>query len=206
MATDWLDISDETPRRAYTATPGQTVFTFPFVFFDEADLQVYVDAVLLTLSADYATSGAQDEDGGAVTLVTPLTGGESVVITRVLAYELTTHIPTSGELDTPAINLQFSRFTAMLQQAVSDLPRALRQPAADATELDELPVAADRSGKYLAFDADGQPFMSAAASGAPTSAFMQTLLDDADAATARTTLGITDQSSYAGLSNWHHCR
>jgi hypothetical protein len=130
-----------------------------------------------------------------------------VVITRTLAYELTSHIPASGPLDIPAVNLQFSKLVAMIQEAVADWPRSLRQPSSDVTDLDELPVAATRASKYLAFDADGQPSLVASVSSAVSAtAFMLTLLDDTTAAAARATLGITDQSAYTGLSNWQFCR
>lgn len=207
MATDWLDVSDVTPRIAYTATSGQTVFVVPFAFLDETHLEVYVNAVLKTLSTHYTTSGAEDEDGGFVTLVTGATVGDSVVIARVLTYELSIHIPTSGDLDIPAINLQFSLFTMMLQQAVADLPRSIRQPTSDAVDLAALPVAASRASTYLGFDATGQvAVFSAVGTSVAASAFILTLMDDTTAAAARATLGITDQSAYTGLSNWQFCR
>lgn len=205
--TDWLDVSDTTPRIAYTATAGQTVFTVPFAFLDETHLEVYVDNVLKTLSTHYSTSGAEDEDGGSVTFVSAMTGGESVVIARVLTYELTIHIPTSGDLDVPAINLQFSLFTMMLQQAVADLPRSIRQPTSDADDLDALPVAASRALKYMYFDADGQPsLVSSVSTSVAASAFWESMLPLTTAAASRAALGITDQSAYTGLSNWHFCR
>lgn len=206
MPVEWLDVSSTTPRIAYVATAAQTVFVVPFAFLSEDHLEIYVDDVLQVLSTDYVTSGEEDDAGGSVTLNDALVGGESVVIARVVAYELVTHIPTTGPLDVPAINLQFSLLEMQLQQAVADLPRSLRQPTSDVDDFDALPVAASRALKYLAFDADGQPLMSDAQSGSPTSAFMATVLDDTTAAAARATLGITDASSYVGLSNFHHTR
>jgi hypothetical protein len=205
--TEWLDVSDTTPRTADVATAGQTVFTVPFVFFDEADLVVTVNDATKTLTTHYTTSGAGEDTGGYVTLVTGATAGDAVVITRTLAYELTSHIPPSGPLDIPAVNLQFSKIVAMLQQAVADWPRSLRQPSSDVDDLDALPVAASRASKYLAFDADGQPSLVAAVStSAAATAFMLTLLDDTTAAAARATLGITDQSAYTGAINHLHYR
>lgn len=207
MPTDWLDVSDTTPRIAYTATASQTVFAVPFVFLDETHLKVYQNDVLLTLSTHYSTSGEEDPDGGSITLVTGATLNDSIVIEREVDVELTTHIPTSGELDVPAINLQFSLFVMMLQEALATLPRSIRQPASDADDLDALPVAASRAQKYLYFDGDGQPsLVSSVSTSVAASAFMLTLLDDTTAAAARATLGITDQSAYPGLSNWNFCR
>lgn len=203
---DWLDVSDESPRIAYMATAGQTVFQVDFVFYDETDLAVYVDDTLKTLSTHYVTSGAEDENGGTVTFNTAMAGGESVVIALAMPIELTVHIPLTGPLDVPAINLMFSRLVSMLQMVDARRVRALHQPDSDSVDLGDLPTATDRANAYLAFDADGQPMAAADPASYPASAFMATMLDDADAATARATLGITDQSAYSGISNFIHCR
>lgn len=204
---DWLDVSNTTPRIAYTATGGQTVFVVPFVFADETHLAVYRNDDLLGLLTDYSVSGAGSETGGSVTLASGATGGDSIVILRLVPYVLNTHVPVSGALDVPAINLQFSLLVMMIQQLNVNMVRSLSQPASDAADFTPLPAAAARASKYLYFDANGQPtVVSSVASEVAASAFMLTLLDDPDAASARATLGITDQSAYTGLSNWHHCR
>ena len=56
---DWLDVSDITPRIAYTATAAQTAFVVPFVFFEDEDLLVYQNTTLLTLATHYTVSGAE---------------------------------------------------------------------------------------------------------------------------------------------------
>lgn len=204
----WLDVSDETPRIAYVATSGQTAFPVPFEFLDEAHLVVYQNDDLLTLTTDYTTSGEGDEGGGSITLVTGATVSDSVVIELEVPYELTTHIPLSGGLDVAAINLQFALFVMMLKQLDADQTRSLRQPASDVVDLTALPIAASRASKYLGFDADGQPVaLSSVSTSAAATAFWVSLLSSTStAATARSGLGITDQSSFIGLSNWHHCR
>ena len=42
MSATTIIINDETPRRQYTASAGQTVFDFPFPFFADGDLEVYL--------------------------------------------------------------------------------------------------------------------------------------------------------------------
>lgn len=204
----WMDVSETPPRIAYTATSGQTAFTVPFPFIEEADLLVYQDDVLLTLTTHYTVAGEGEEEGGTVTLVTGATLADAIVIVRELPFELTTHINLSGIFDTPAVNEQFTRIIMMMQQIDADRVRSLKQPASDETDFIDLPVKADRLGMYLRFNiTTGQPEMVAAVStSVAASAYMLTLMDDPDALTARATLGITDQSAYAGLSNWHHCR
>lgn len=204
---DFIDVSDVTPRIAYTATAAQTVFVVPFVFFSESDLVVTVNDVLKVLSTDYVTSGAEDPVGGTITFNAGLLLNDVVVITRTLEYELTTHIPASGPLDIPSVNLQFSKFVAMLQQIDADRVRSIKQPSSDVTDLIALPVAASRANMYLFFDANGAiSLVGAVSTSVPASAFILTLMPAADAATARTTLGITDTSAAVAFLNWQNFR
>jgi hypothetical protein len=204
---EWIDVSDDRPRIAYTATSGQVDFAIPFVFFEDADILFYQNGTLKTLTTHYTVTGEENENGGTASLVTAASAGDEIVIVREIGLDLTTHQSAGGPLDIPALNLQTSRIIAMIQQVNEARPRSLRQPDEDADDLDELPEASDRALKYLYFDADGQPTLVAAVSTiVAATAFIQTLLDDATAAEARTTLGIQDQASYTGLANWHLCR
>ena len=42
MSATTIIVNDESPRRQYTATAGQTVFDFPIPFFEQGDLTVYL--------------------------------------------------------------------------------------------------------------------------------------------------------------------
>ena len=54
-----INIADNSPRVSYAVAAGvtQTSFTVSFEFFDNEDLNVYVDSVLKTLTSDYTVSG-----------------------------------------------------------------------------------------------------------------------------------------------------
>ena len=205
---DHIQIDDVDPRIAYTATAGQTVFAVPFAFFEEADLLVYVNDVLKTLTADYtvAGEGASEPSSRLITFLTGLTVGDSVVIVREIVIERTTDFPTSGPFQINSLNTQLDKIFAIMQQIANTITRTLRLSDSDTTANLDLPAAAARANKFLAFDANGDPIMATAVTGTPVSAFMTTVLDDTTAAAARATLGITDTSAYAGLSNWHFCR
>lgn len=204
---DFLNVADTTPRIAYIATSGQTVFTIPFAFEENSHIQVFKNDVQLTYATHYALTGMQVETGGTVVLVTGATLSDAIVILREVPVELTTHVPASGPLDIAAINEQFTLLVMMLQQMDADHVRAIKQPTSDVTDLVDLPVAASRANKYLFFDSTGQPsLVSSVTAAVAASAFMLTLLDDTTAAQARSTLGVTDQSAYSGISNFYHCR
>lgn len=64
-------IADNNPRISYTATSGQTAFPTSFAFFDETDINVYINDTLKTLNTDYTVTGGSGSDG----TVTLSTGG-----------------------------------------------------------------------------------------------------------------------------------
>ena len=95
----------------------------------------------------------------------------------------------------------------MLQQVWDAInARAVRQLESDSDATLTLPIAADRQGKLLGFDASGNAvaYTPNTDTYISLSAFMETLLDDPDAATARATLGAVigaDVQAYdAGIS------
>jgi len=81
---------NSTPTRVqYTATGGQTVFSYTFPIKEDADLKVYKRAAgstpadatdLLTLTTDYTVSGANTANGGTITLVVGATLSDIVTI------------------------------------------------------------------------------------------------------------------------------
>lgn len=154
--SDWLDVSDITPRIGYTATASQTAFVVPFVFFENSNLRVYHDQALLTLDVDYTVTGAEEEDGGTVTLTTGATVGDAILITRHVPIEQTTHIPPSGPLDVPAINIQLSKFVTMIQEAAQVNERSLHFPDSDAISSGELAVETTRANRLLGFGSSGE--------------------------------------------------
>ena len=60
-----IDISNNNPRINYSVAAGvtQTSFAVPFEFFDDADLNVYVNSVLKTITTDYTVSGGDGSTG-----------------------------------------------------------------------------------------------------------------------------------------------
>ena len=79
-----INLSDNSPRVSYSVAAGvtQTSFTVSFEFFDNDDLNVYVDGVLKTLTTDYSVNGGDGSTGTITMSVTGAAGGSTVVITR----------------------------------------------------------------------------------------------------------------------------
>jgi hypothetical protein len=184
----------DTRRRVYVATGGQTAFPVPFPFYANADLAVWRTrtgaTVQLALGPDYTVTGAQVQAGGTVTLTSGALAGDQLVIEgRAIAARATQYFD-GGDLTARALNDDSNRHTIVEQELLNRLNLTLRWPDGDPSLAPLLP-AQPRGGLYLQFNADGTQLIATPGIGSPIpiSAFMLTVLDDADAAAARATLG-----------------
>ena len=162
-----------TTRIAGPFTGNGTASTFPFAFkvFAATDIDVIrlttstgVEATLV-LNSDYSVSLNGDQDtspGGTVTLLAgALASGFTLTITSDIANLQPTDITNQGGFYPEVIEDALDRATIQIQQ-ISDIgDRTVKIPISDGSGLDmTLPTAATRQGKYLVFDATGQPSVS----------------------------------------------
>jgi hypothetical protein len=150
-----INIADNSPRISYTVAQGQTQTSFavPFEFFDNADLNVYVDGTLKTITTDYTVSGGDGSTGTVSMSVTGSTGGSTVVITRDIELERTTDFPVSGAFNIVALNTELDRLVAIAADLEDQSNRALQLTDFDAAVSLVLPDVDTRKGKTLAFNA-----------------------------------------------------
>ena len=64
-----MTVSSTTTKVSYTGNGSTTVFAYTFKIFAEAEIKVYVDNVLKTLTTHYTLSGVGTASGGNVTFV-----------------------------------------------------------------------------------------------------------------------------------------
>jgi hypothetical protein len=149
-----INLADNDPRISYSVAQGvtQTSFAVPFEFFADADLNVYVDGTLKTLTTDYTVTGGDGSTGTVSISVTGATGGSTVVITRDIALERTTDFPTSGPFDVVSLNSELDKQIAMIADLQDKADRALQVEDYDTEVSFKLPLANDRKGKTLAFN------------------------------------------------------
>ena len=150
-----INIADNTPRVSYSVAAGvtQTSFTVTFEFFAEADLNVYIDSTLKTLTTDYTVTGGDGSTGSITMSVTGAAGGSTVVITREIAFERTTDFPSQGAFQVTTLNTELDRLTALAADLNDEISRSLRLTDYDSSANLSLPDLASRVGKVLAFDA-----------------------------------------------------
>ncbi len=169
-----ITVSNNTPRVSYSVAQGQTQtsFTVNFEFFAEADLNVYVDDTLKSLTTHYTVSGGNGSTGAVAISVTGATGGSTVVITRDIALERTTDFPTSGAFNISSLNTELDKLVAIDADVDDTISRSIRLKDQDATASMELPLKASRVGTVLGFNAT-----TGAVEAGPTIASVQSLAD-----------------------------
>lgn len=150
-----INLANNDPRVSYTVAEGvtQTSFTVPFEFFANADLNVYVDGTLKTLTTHYTVTGGDGSTGTVTISVTGASGGSTVVITRTIDLERTTDFPTSGPFDVNSLNTELDKQVAMIADLKDKTDRALQLTDFDTDVSLVLPDVDTRKGKTLAFNA-----------------------------------------------------
>ena len=209
-------IGDNDPRISYDVSQGviQSSFTVPFEFFDNSDLNVYVDNIKKTLTTHYTVSGG-DGSTGTITMtsgneVTGATGGSTVIITRSITQERTTDFPSSGPFNIASLNTELDRFTAIAADLQDSVDRSLKLIDYDSAVDTQVPLLANRKGTVLGFNlvtgaAEAGPQISDVQSLADVSADIATLADIEDGTDAtnaiQTVAGISSNvSTVAGVS------
>ena len=150
-----INIADNDPRISYSVAEGstQTTFVVPFEFFANADLNVYVDGTLKTLTSDYSVTGGNGTTGSVTISVTGASGGSTVIITRSITQERTTDFPTSGPFNISSLNTELDRFTAIAADLQDSVDRSLKLIDYDSDVDTQVPLLANRKGTVLGFNA-----------------------------------------------------
>jgi len=149
-----INLSDNDPRISYSVAQGvtQTSFTVPFEFFDNDDLNVFVDGTLKTITTDYTVSGGDGSTGTVTISVTGATGGSTVVITRSIDLDRTTDFPSSGPFNIAALNTELDRLIAITADLKDKADRSLQLTDYDFEANLKLPERSDRLGAVLSFN------------------------------------------------------
>ena len=150
-----ISVSNNTPRVSYTVAEGQTQtsFTVNFEFFADADLRVFVDNTLKTITTHYTVSGGNGSTGSINMSVTGASGGSTVVIVRAIALERTTDFPTQGAFNISSLNTELDRIIAIHADVDDTAERGLRLQESDDAVATTLPLKDARKGTVLAFNA-----------------------------------------------------
>ncbi len=143
------------PFNEYTAAPGATVFPYTFKIIKSDDMTVLVNGVAKVIGTDYSLSGVGANNGGNITFLAPMVGGENVVARMNLAFDRQTDYQQNGDFRSPTVNSDFDRLWLALQQMAQSQKASIKLPFTTTADQSITQSAAQRANTILAFDAAG---------------------------------------------------
>jgi len=203
-----MTISSSINRVDYTGNGAVDTYSYTFRIFSQEDLRVTVrdtndSETTLTLTTDYTVTGVGDEGGGTIVLVNSsqawldadgdLLTDYILTIRRVRDILQETDIRNQGEFLPETHEDAFDHFIMVDQQQQEEIDRSIRLPesVSSADVSTELPIPV--ANRAIGWNNDGTALSNITSAGElSVSAYIENLLDDPDAATARATLGIVD--------------
>lgn len=189
-----MTVASSTARVAYAGDGSSTSFAIPFYFLADADIQAILKDAAGTettwvLTTNYTLSGAGNLAGGTLTAVVAPASGETLTILRNVALTQDTDLTEGDPLPAATIETEFDKSRMIDQQQAEEIDRALK--LAKSSTLSGLELPDPEASKLLSWNAAATALTNVVAADVSlttVSSFIQTLLDDADAATARATL------------------
>jgi len=188
-------------RYACNGSTTEFDFTFDVMGGDTSDVVVILrdssgNETKLTEDSDYTVSATNNDyragPGGTVTTTDTYASGYTLVVYR---SEDTTHSATyssGGKMDTGAIKNSIDECKLNIQDIYEILGRCLKFPVSDSSALSaEFPTSNSRASTFPYFGNTGAVTTAAGVTAVVVSAFMETVLDDANPSDAQTTLGIS---------------
>ncbi len=151
-----MTVADNTSRNQYSATAGQTIFSYTFEIVDKDDLVVLQNGIALSEGTDYSVAGVGDESGGTITLTAGATLNDIMTLYRDMPYERNQNYTNSGDFLASDVNSDFDNLWLAGEQTNRSFDQSVRRPITDSTTISmELPDAATRANKYLSFSPTG---------------------------------------------------
>lgn len=207
-----MTIETTANRISYTGSGTTGPFSFPYYFLADGDLTVIKTTIAdgteetLTLTTDYTVSGAGEAAGGSVTLVATLSSAYKLTIIRDPDILQPADYPANDRFPAATHEEALDRATMILQRLKDLIDRSFRLSDGDVSGI-SLILSNLGAGKLIAVNSAGTGIESIAAADvdlATVTSYIQTLFDDADAATARTTLGAAalTANTFTGLQTW----
>lgn len=158
---------------SFNGNGANKVFPIGYKFNSAADLVVLLlddtagTTKILTLNSDYTVTGAGVDEGGQVTLAVAPASSQRLKVTRIVDVLQLTDLRNQGKFYAEIHEDAFDLLTMIAQQHESGIRSSLRVAESD-PEPARIPPVAQRAGKILSFDSEGNPVAVAPASDSST--------------------------------------
>jgi len=207
-----MTISTEAAPLSYNGDGSTISFAITWKYFAKADVVVtHRDTAgaetTWVLGTQYTLSDAGVSTGGTLTVViaptdyTPATG-EKLVIELEPANTQDSSIPLGGPFPSTVVEEELDVAAQRDAKLQAKIDLGIHVPKSDTQtgSLLELPIDTDRASMAFHFDANGKPSMVSTSGSVSTgvTAYIATLMDDANSATARATLEIETSETATG--------
>jgi len=127
-----ITIADDDATVQYTvgSTPTTGPWSIPFPYFSTADIKVYFDGVLQTITTHYTISGTAVDDGFSAGSVTAVSNQNDITITidRDVTIERTTDHPAAGIFSIATLNTTLDKIFAIMQFLETRFRNSLSRP------------------------------------------------------------------------------
>lgn len=211
-----MTVASEQSFISYVGAGNTLTYSYPFKILDDDDLRVTVMSTAnvetqLTKTTHYTVTGVGNGSGGTIVLVNGsfdwITGGffklnYVLAIRRAPALLQETRLRDQGTFYPSSVEAALDRLEMQAQKLQNEVSRSIKIPETEnpSSFTTSVVPSALRASGTLGFDASGNITVAAGtlASGLTVSAYIATLIDDANAAAARLTLGFTGSSGLVG--------
>lgn len=201
-----MTISSTSNKIIYSGNAATTSFPFTFPAIAATDILAYYTDSLGAITTLVQGSGTTQYQvsltaavppnptgiGGTVTYNpsgTPIASGTTLTILRTIPLTQPTSLAAQGTLYPSVIEQALDNLLAQTQQLNELLGRNITVAVSDPTP-SALPAAAARAGRYLSFDASGNPIVTTTVTGTAVSVVMAPVISAATLAAGRTAFGL----------------
>lgn len=206
-----MTVSTSTNKVFHNGNSVATIFAYPFRILSSAHLEVYVstDGSTYTLQTeggagtyDYTVTGVGDLSGGSVMFNNPPpTVTQGVLLLRSVPLTQISDYVNGDEFPMDVLEDDLDKAMMCIQQLNEEGTRSLQLPITS-TFTNQVPEPVVSKALFTKADGTGFEWLNVSDLGATAvSAFMATVLDDATAAEARTTLGAAASNDAALTGN-----